>query len=169
MVLKMMIYINYLFTIVGIGMIIVSLFLIIADKIKGENIYYDLCSKEQDIRKAIDEANEMISELIFTSETVVNEIENHIRNGVNVKLANDIDNYVDMKRKEGKNIMVEEEIEQESVEINDENRDAKVESILSMYNSKMSIEEIAKKLQMGKGEVALILSLNRGIKSNEGI
>lgn len=164
-----MIYINYLFTIVGIGMIIVSLFLIIADKIKGENIYYDLCSKEQDIRKAIDEANEMISELIFTSETVVNEIENHIRNGVNVKLANDIDNYVDMKRKEGKNIMVEEEIEQESVEINDENRDAKVESILSMYNSKMSIEEIAKKLQMGKGEVALILSLNRGIKSNEGI
>ncbi|WP_073026332.1 DUF6115 domain-containing protein [Lutispora thermophila] len=165
----MMIYINYLFTIVGIGMIIVSLFLIIADKIKGENIYYDLCSKEQDIRKAIDEANEMISELIFTSETVVNEIENHIRNGVNVKLANDIDNYVDMKRKEGKNIMVEEEIEQESVEINDENRDAKVESILSMYNSKMSIEEIAKKLQMGKGEVALILSLNRGIKSNEGI
>jgi len=165
----MMIYINYLFTIVCIGMIIVSLFLIIADKIKGENIYYDLCSKEQDIRKAIDEANEMISELIFTSETVVNEIENHIRNGVNVKLANDIDNYVDMKRKEGKNIMVEEEIEQESVEINDENRDAKVESILSMYNSKMSIEEIAKKLQMGKGEVALILSLNRGIKSNEGI
>jgi len=47
----MMNYINYLLTIVGIGMIIISLFLIASDKIRGEGIYYDLYMKEQELKR----------------------------------------------------------------------------------------------------------------------
>lgn len=168
----MMIYINYIFTIIGIGMIIISLFLIITEKIKGENIYYDLYAKEQDIRKAIDEANELISELIYTSETVVNEIEDHINNGANIKKVKENDNDIVVENKEkevpaANNINIEVEIPKENKDIIEANRKTRIESILNMYNDKMSVDEIAKRLQMGKGEVALILSLNRGINSNE--
>lgn len=175
MVLSMMIYFNYLLTITGIGMIIISLFLIISDKIKGENIYYNLCVKEQDIKNAIDEANELIDELVYTSETIVNEIEDYIVH--KRKYIKEEDNTVVELTESGPvedaYIMTETNAEvvpmKEEKESHTHEKKEKEKDILKMYSDGMTVDEIAKRLQMGKGEVMLILSLSRGIKSNESI
>jgi len=173
MVLSMMIDINYVLTIIGIGMIIISLFLIISDKIKGENIYYDLSVKEQDIRKAIDEANELISELVYTSETVVNEIEEYIVNKrKHIKEEDNITSELTESESTEDTYTAIEAITEE-IPMKEEKEsltyDKKEKDILKMYNDGMTVDEIAKNLQMGKGEVMLILSLSRGIKNNETI
>ena len=152
-------YINYLITIVGLGMIIISLLLIAADKIRGESIYYDLYMKEQEIKKAIEDADEMIGELVYTSEAVISEIEEYINN----------------KRQLNKSTEGEEAIYNESKEekiLAGKSFPAVIKTnkeidVLDLFNEGMNIDDIARRLNIGKGEVSLILSLNSGVKNNE--
>lgn len=161
MVSAMINYINYLLTVIGLGMIIVSLFLIASDKIRGENVYYDLFMKEQEIKKTIDDADEMIAELLYTSETVINNIEKCISN--TDQFLYNVENKTD---KPDVNCGHEETMVKEtSITI----KTKKEKDILNLYNDGMKIDDIAKNLQIGKGEVTLVLSLNSGVKKNENI
>lgn len=149
-------------------MIIISLFLIFSDRLKGEGIYFDIYVKEQEIRKAIADADEMIDELKYTSEAVINEIEQNIsdfRKYFKEIKTKDIEQSIAIKTvtenadfsNKDENIIKEEKMPQ----INE-----KMNRIYEYYNEGMEIEEIAKKLDIGKGEVSLILSLRNGVVKN---
>lgn len=155
----MMNYINYLLTIVGIGMIIISLFLIASDKIRGERIYYDLYMKEQEIKKAIADAEEIVGELVYTSEVVISDIEEHISSmkqsyNSNEKEIGKLAADIDENRKPNKDVPVPPKTKKEK-------------DILDLFSKGMNVDDIAKNLQIGKGEVSLTLSLNSGVKNNE--
>lgn len=155
----MMNYINYLLTIVGIGMIIISLFLIASDKIRGERIYYDLYMKEQEIKKAIADAEEIVGELVYTSEVVISDIEEHISSmkqsyNNNEKEIGKLAADIDENRKPNKDVPVPAKTKKEK-------------DILDLFSKGMNVDDIAKNLQIGKGEVSLTLSLNSGVKNNE--
>ena len=159
MVCDMMNYINYLLTIVGIGMIIISLFLIASDKIRGERIYYDLYMKEQEIKKAIADAEEIVGELVYTSEVVISDIEEHISSmkqsyNNNEKEIGKRAADIDENRKPNKDVPVPAKTKKEK-------------DILDLFSKGMNVDDIAKNLQIGKGEVSLTLSLNSGVKNNE--
>ncbi|MPN58612.1 hypothetical protein SDC9_206319 [bioreactor metagenome] len=159
MVCDMMNYINYLLTIVGIGMIIISLFLIASDKIRGERIYYDLYMKEQEIKKAIADAEEIVGELVYTSEVVISDIEEHISSmkqsyNNNEKEIGKLAADIDENRKPNKDVPVPAKTKKEK-------------DILDLFSKGMNVDDIAKNLQIGKGEVSLTLSLNSGVKNNE--
>ncbi len=159
MVCDMMNYINYLLTIVGIGMIIISLFLIASDKIRGERIYYDLYMKEQEIKKAIADAEEIVGELVYTSEVVISDIEEHISSmkqsyNSNEKEIGKLAADIDENRKPNKDVPVPPKTKKEK-------------DILDLFSKGMNVDDIAKNLQIGKGEVSLTLSLNSGVKNNE--
>lgn len=159
MVCDMMNYINYLLTIVGIGMIIISLFLIASDKIRGERIYYDLYMKEQEIKKAIADAEEIVGELVYTSEVVISDIEEHISSmkqsyNSNEKEIGKLAADIDENRKPNKDVPVPAKTKKEK-------------DILDLFSKGMNVDDIAKNLQIGKGEVSLTLSLNSGVKNNE--
>ena len=155
----MMNYINYLLTIVGIGMIIISLFLIASDKIRGERIYYDLYMKEQEIKKAIADAEEIVGELVYTSEVVISDIEEHISSmkqsyNNNEKEIGKRAADIDENRKPNKDVPVPAKTKKEK-------------DLLDLFSKGMNVDDIAKNLQIGKGEVSLTLSLNSGVKNNE--
>jgi len=181
MVLVMVNYINYILTIIGVFFIILSLFLIISEKIKGNNIYYNLQVKEKELRKAIDEAQDMINELVYTSEIIVDEIENYIsskKQFINNEDFSDIKKISNAEVKSGeiKNEKIIDDCIDENKKIGEsfknkilERRESKYEEVHKLLNQGLSIDEIAKKLKMGKGEVKLIITLDRGISNNENI
>ncbi|MDD2482519.1 MAG: hypothetical protein PHC44_02225 [Lutispora sp.] len=154
-------YINYLLTIIGIGMIIISLFLIASDKIRGEGIYFDLYVKEQEIKKAIDDANEMIGEMVYTSEAVINQIEEHI--------SSRRESLINISSETNKPIVSMEEDKFISNDLQASKKNKKEIDILKLFNGGMNVDNIAKKLDIGKGEVSLILSLNSGVIKDENI
>ncbi|NLM44642.1 MAG: DUF2802 domain-containing protein [Clostridiales bacterium] len=169
-------YINYALTIIGVFFIILSLFLITSEKIKGNNIYNNLQVKEKEIRKAIEEAQEVISELVYTSQTIVDEIENYISSKRKLIKIDNYNSIVQIKKEE----MESDELVNKSKTINEnkeeydennklEKRISNYEEIKRLFNQGMTVDDIAKKLKIGKGEVKLIMSLNRGIKDNENI
>ena len=67
--------INYVLLAIGVFVILAALIMIFLDKVKGEDIYFSIDVKEQEIKKVIEDADEIISELNYTSEMVVQEIE----------------------------------------------------------------------------------------------
>lgn len=157
-------YANYFLTLIGLGMIIVSLFLIFSDKLKGEGLYFDLYVKEQEIKKAISDADEIIDELKYTSETLIDEIEQNI---------NILRNYLnEVKEKEvnlakSNNVVLKNSINETVKE--EEDTSNKINRIYEYYSQGMNSEEIAKSLGIGKGEVSLILSLYNGDAKNGDI
>lgn len=163
-------YVNYLLTIIGLGITIISLFLIFSDRLKGEGLYFDIYVKEQEIRKAITDADEMIDELKYTSEAVINEIEQNIsdfRKYFKKIKTKEIDQSIievvtesTNSPNKGSNTIKEEKISQ----INE-----KMSKIYEYYNEGMEVEEIAKKLNIGKGEVSLILTLRNGVVKNGNV
>ncbi len=156
-------YANYFLTLIGLGMIIVSLFLIFSDKLKGEGLYFDLYVKEQEIKKAISDADEIIDELKYTSETLIDEIEQNI---------NILRNYLnEVKEKEvnlakSNNVVLKNSINEA---VKEEDTSSKINRIYEYYSQGMNSEEIAKSLGIGKGEVSLILSLYNGDAKNGDI
>ena len=156
-------YANYFLTLIGLGMIIVSLFLIFSDKLKGEGLYFDLYVKEQEIKKAISDADEIIDELKYTSETLIDEIEQNI---------NILRNYLnEVKEKEvnlakSNNVVLKNSINEA---VKEEDTSSKINRIYEYYSQGRNSEEIAKSLGIGKGEVSLILSLYNGDAKNGDI
>lgn len=157
-------YVNYFITIIGLIIIIISLFLIFSDRLKGEGLYFDLYVKEQEIKKAIIDADEMIDELRYTSEAIISEIEQNI---------NDFRKYYkEIKAKETEQASINETIlgntnvlnrEEKSIVKEEIPKNNKSDEIYKYYNEGMKIGEIAKKLNIGKGEVSLILSMRNGV------
>lgn len=157
-------YVNYFITIIGLVIIIISLFLIFSDRLKGEGLYFDLYVKEQEIKKAIIDADEMIDELRYTSEAIISEIEQNI---------NDFRKYYrEIKSKETEQASINETIlgntnvlnrEEKSIVKEEISKNNKADEIYKYYNEGMEIGEIAKKLNIGKGEVSLILSMRNGV------
>lgn len=163
-------YVNYLLTIIGLGITIISLFLIFSDRLKGEGLYFDIYVKEQEIRKAVTDADEMIDELKYTSEAVINEIEHNISDfrkyfkeiktkEIDQSIIEDVIQNTNSTNK-GNNTVKEEKVSQ----INE-----KMSKIHEYYNEGMEVEEIAKKLNIGKGEVSLILTLRNGVVKNGNV
>jgi hypothetical protein len=79
--------INYVLLALGIFVILAAVILIFLDKVKGEDMYFSVDVKEQEIKKVIEDADEIISELNYTSEMVVKEIEEKL-NGLREELKN---------------------------------------------------------------------------------
>lgn len=164
-------YMNYLLTIIGLGMIIISLFLIFSDRLKGEGLYFDLYVKEQEIRKAISDADELIDELKYTSEAVINEIEHNIvdfKNCFKEIKTKEIDQPIihDIS-KENAGFLINKYDADKEGKIIQNNR--KADTVYKYFDEGLDIGEIAKKLDIGKGEVSLILSLRNGVVKNGNV
>lgn len=135
----------------------VSLFLIFSDKLKGEGMYFDLYVKEQEIRKAITEADEIIDELKYTSEALVDQIDHSIKEfkeSINKIKENEIKIIKDQEIISNEN---SKEVIKDKIDSN-----KKINMIYEYYNKGMDVAEIARLLDIGKGEVSLILSLYNG-------
>ncbi len=157
-------YANYFLTLIGLGMIMVSLFLIFSDKLKGEGLYFDLYVKEQEIRKAIAEADEIIDELKYTSEALVDQIEhsiNEFKTSINEIKESEIGNISTIKTVSDDNIG--------KVVLDKSDSNKKTNMIYEYYNKGMDVAEIARLLDIGKGEVSLILSLYNGDVKNGNV
>jgi len=157
-------YANYFLTLIGLGMIMVSLFLIFSDKLKGEGLYFDLYVKEQEIRKAIAEADEIIDELKYTSEALVDQIEhsiNEFKTSINEIKESEIGNISTIKT------VSDDSIGKVVLDKSDSNK--KTNMIYEYYNKGMDVAEIARLLDIGKGEVSLILSLYNGDVKNGNV
>ncbi len=148
-------YANYYLTLIGLGMIIISLFLIFSDKLKGEGLYFDLYVKEQEIRKAIAEADEVIDELKYTSEALIDEVDHNI-----TVLKKFLDDVKVIKENELNKGAIDEQ--KSKLGIDENHTNAKANLVYEYYNKGIEIAEIAKLLGIGKGEVSLILSLYNG-------
>jgi len=157
-------YANYFLTLIGLGMIMVSLFLIFSDKLKGEGLYFDLYVKEQEIRKAIAEADEIIDELKYTSEALVDQIEhsiNEFKTSINEIKESEIGNISTIKT------VSDDSVGKVVLDKSDSNK--KTNMIYEYYNKGMDVAEIARLLDIGKGEVSLILSLYNGDVKNGNV
>ena len=145
-------------------MIMVSLFLIFSDKLKGEGLYFDLYVKEQEIRKAIAEADEIIDELKYTSEALVDQIEhsiNEFKTSIDEIKESEIENISTIKTVSDDNIG--------KVVLDKSDSNKKTNMIYEYYNKGMDVAEIARLLDIGKGEVSLILSLYNGDVKNGNV
>lgn len=171
--------VNYLLMALGIFMVLTAIILIFLDKLKGEDIYFNLDVKEQEIKKVIEDADEIIAELNYTSEIVVKEIEE--------KLSSMRDTYRNMKvaaeapkpqprevlppppvipvvpiaaavKKKRITVDTSEKERQGGIKLN-----PKQQAVSDCSARGMSVTEIAKQLNMGQGEVMLILSLKNEV------
>lgn len=188
-------YINYILLAIGIFTVMGAIILIFLDKLKGEDIYFSIDVKEQEMKKVIDDAEEILSELNFTSDVIVKEIEEKI-NHLNV-VYKDVNNSLAQMRTRPETfepqpippkqtLQTQQEPQSQpqpqpqpviqrttvtakfkpvtaksmtrTAEI-EEKPKSKQQQIFELADQGVSVIEIAKAMQMGQGEVALILSL----------
>lgn len=173
---------------IGIIVILMSAIIIFLDRIKGEDIYFNIDVKEQELRKVIEDAEEIVTELNFTSETIVKQIEDKIdllnkhQNNIDIKANKDskldnkgINTNTYKYRKFNRDFVLKDNkqnhyAEDKILERNDANSfNSKHEKIVKYYRDGYSIEDIAKTENIGKGEVQLILSLRKDGEKNESI
>lgn len=169
--------INYVLLAFGIFAILAATIFIFLDKIKGEDIYFNMDVKEQEIKKVIEDADEIISELNYTSEMVVKEIEEKL-SGFREELK-DLNNNAMSKSKEEKkdNIPVgistivastkKKKItndDRSNDKILDDKLNQKQQSVFDYASQGMSVTDIAKQMNIGQGEVMLILSLKNEVE-----
>lgn len=171
--------VNYLLMALGIFMILTATILIFLDKLKGEDVYFNLDVKEQEVKKVIEDADEIIAELNYTSEIVVKEIEDKLRS-----LREDYSRMtvapeapkqqtretvpslpvvpaaavVAVKKKR---ITVDAAEKERAGSIRP---NPKQQAVFDCSARGMSVMEIAKQLNMGQGEVMLILSLKNEVE-----
>lgn len=172
--------INYVLLAIGIFTVLAASILIFLDKVRGEDIYFSIDVKEQEIKKVIEDADEIISELNYTSEMVVKEIEEKLE-GLRTALRNitantsEITPIVDKSDYEIEVPPVnkaENRGRKKKITKDDADKDkaidgklsTKQKAILNYAAQGMSVTDIAKKLNIGQGEVMLILSLNNEVE-----
>ncbi|MFZ5352051.1 MAG: DUF6115 domain-containing protein [Bacillota bacterium] len=161
-------YINYVMMIIGILVIFAAFVMLLIDKLKGEDMYFNIDVKEQELKKVMEDAEEIISELNYISDVVVQEIEDKIKNlqhaYSSIKAAPVVVQEVkptiatipvNIKTKPS-----EKSVKDKGVELK---LTPKQQAVFDYANQGLNIVEIAKRLNMGQGEVKLILSLK-----NEG-
>jgi DNA-binding NarL/FixJ family response regulator len=169
--------INYLLLALGIFTILISIILIFLDKLKGEDIYFNIDVKEQEMKKVIEDAEEIIAELNYTSEMVVKDIEEKMDSlkeefrkvsslsaavqdpavsRAGKKKADDSSASRQRKKKIIKDVP-------ETEENNEEKLNSKQQAVFDYATQGMSVTDIAKKMNIGQGEVMLILSLKNEV------
>ncbi len=169
--------INYVLMAFGIFAILAALMLIFLDKIKGEDIYFNIDVKEQEIKKVIEDADEIISELNYTSEMVVKEIEEKLKSMREEQrnIANAAINTSIQEKKENvqplispvitpskKKKITNDEVEKDNAFEGKLN--PKQQAVFDYASQGMSVTDIAKQMNIGQGEVMLILSLKNEVE-----
>ena len=169
--------INYVLLAFGIFAILAATILIFLDKLKGEDIYFNMDVKEQEIKKVIEDADKIISELNYTSEMVVKEIEEKLSSlRKDIKdISNTAVSAPEVEKKDNtkaampvviaaskKKKITNDNVEKESPF--DGKLNLKQQEVFDYASQGMSITDIAKKLNIGQGEVMLILSLKNEVE-----
>ncbi len=169
--------INYVLMAFGIFAILTTIILIFLDKIKGEDIYFNIDVKEQEIKKVIEDADEIISELNYTSEMVVKEIEEKLKSlrEEQRNLANAAINASVIEKKENlppliapvitsskKKKITNDDMEKDKAL--EEKLNPKQQTVFDYATQGMSVTDIAKQMNIGQGEVMLILSLKNEVE-----
>lgn len=169
--------INYLLLALGIFTVLAAGTLIFLDKLKGEDIYFSMDVKQQEIKKVIEDAEEIISELNYTSEMVVKEIEEKL-NSVRgeLKSINEVavSSSADLKRvnqvpsaaptvKTGRKKRITKD-NTETEKTFEEKLNPKQQAVFEYASQGMSVTDIAKQMNIGQGEVSLILSLKNEVE-----
>jgi len=168
---------NYILLAIGVFTVLAATMLIFLDKLKGEDIYFNMDVKEQEIRKVIEDADDIIAELNYTSEMVVKEIEEKMRGlredirnlsaaaAVNTPAAEVVTGQtvkplagITRKKKKIINDTAEKE-NPADVKLNQ-----KQQAVFEYASQGMSITDIAKQMNIGQGEVMLILSLKNEVE-----
>jgi DNA-binding NarL/FixJ family response regulator len=185
-------FINYILLAIGILTVMTLVIMIFLDKLKGDDLYFNIDVKEQEIKKVIDDAEEILSELNFTSDVIVKEIEEKINNlntiyrSVNNSIAQL--NTRSITEPQVPELVTQTEsngpIEKTTVPVkfkpmtmtapnkntaNEEKSKSKRQLVFEMAEQGTSIVDIAKRMNMGQGEVSLILSLKNEEKQNDKI
>lgn len=179
-------FLNYILLAVGILTILVVAIIIFLDKLKGDDMYFNIDVKEQEIKKVIEDAEEILSELNFTSDVIVKDIEEKINdlNRIYKSVNNNLEHYrastVAVPQAAAPRI-IEQQPSQFIYEkpiapskskpmtispkkVNtpqEEVQNSKQEAIYELVSQGISIVDIAKRMNIGQGEVSLILSLKK--------
>lgn len=173
----MTLFLNYGIMAIGICVLVIAVTMIFLDKLKGEDLYFNMDMKEQQLKKVMEDADELIDEMNYTSELVINDMEKkygdikescdaiakEARERINLAktqpiLEKPIHKYVeaDMKqmqtKKPSKLINEEDGVEKKKLS-------TRQLAVLEMSARGMEVTEIAREMNMGQGEVSLILSL----------
>lgn len=169
--------INYVLLAFGIFAILAATIFIFLDKVKGEDIYFDMDVKEQEIKKVIEDADEIISELNYTSEMIVKEIEEklsglreELRNVNNAALCAPIAEKKDNSPAAVPTVIAigkKKKITNDDVKkdkASDGMLNTKQQTVFDYANQGMSVTDIAKQMNIGQGEVMLILSLKNEVE-----
>jgi DNA-binding NarL/FixJ family response regulator len=179
-------FLNYLLLAVGILTILAVAIIIFLDKLKGEDIYFNIDAKEQELKKVIDDAEEILSELNFTSDVIVKDIEEKINNlnRIYKSVSNNLEQHKfnalavteptlsEVAEQPVNQIIYERPAAPNKAKLMtispkkadtpiDVVQGSKQEAIYELVNQGLSIVDIAKKMNIGQGEVALILSLKK--------
>lgn len=168
---------NYIILAIGVFTVLAATTLIFLDRLKGEDIYFNLDVKEQEIKKVIEDADDIIAELNYTSELVVKEIEEKMRGlredikNLNVPAAVNDTPVVEAVAKNIKPpVMVAGKKKKVISDTagNEGQTDVKLsqkqQAVFEYAAQGMSITEIAKNMNIGQGEVMLILSLKNEVE-----
>ncbi len=171
-------FINYFLLAIGIVTVLAAVILIFLDKLKGDDMYFNIDVKEQEMKKVIEDAEEILSELNFTSDVIVKEIEdkishlNKVYRSVNQSIEQMNTRVIPIQQEPA--AAVPPAIEKTTVPVKfkpitmsvtnktvvkEEKPKTKQQQVFDMAEQGISVIDIAKKLNMGQGEVALILSL----------
>ena len=176
-------FVNYILLAVGILTVMTAIIMIFLDKLKGDDMYFNIDVKEQEIKKVIEDAEEILSELNFTSDVIVKEIEDKINNlnkiyrSVNNSIAQ-INSGPMVKQQVTQQSVVlqqpQQTVEKTSVPVRfkpmtiastaknaiiEEKSKTKQQMIFELADQGISIVDIAKRMNVGQGEVSFILSL----------
>jgi len=169
--------INYVLLALGIFTVLAAIIFIFIDKLKGEDIYFDIDVKEQEIKKVVEDAEEIISELNYTSEMIVKEIEEKL-SGLREELKN-LNNKVlgtlPAEKNESLPITIPTVVaagkkkkmtndSKEKDEVLDAKLRSKQQTVFDYASQGMSVTNIAKHMNIGQGEVMLILSMNNEVE-----
>lgn len=177
-------FINYILLAVGILTLMAAVIMIFLDKLKGDDMYFNIDVKEQEIKKVIEDAEEILSELNFTSDVIVKEIEEKINNlnriyrSVNNSLAQLHTKPAPAEQVVSQQPVLQTQaqpvIEKTTVPVKfkpmtitsqsksmprEEKPKSKQQMIFELADQGFSVVDIAKQMNMGQGEVSLILSL----------
>lgn len=173
-------FINYILLGIGILTVMAVVIMIFLDKLKGDDIYFNIDVKEQEIKKVIEDAEEILSELNFTSDVIVKEIEEKINN-LN-RVYRDVNNsisQVNTRPVVEQQVPQPQSVSQPTIEktivpvkfkpitmtttnkssVKEEKPKTKQQMIFELADQGISIVDIAKQMNLGQGEVSLILSL----------
>ena len=62
----MTLFLNYGIMAIGICVLVVAVTMIFLDKLKGEDLYFNMDMKEQQLKKVMEDADELIDEMNYT-------------------------------------------------------------------------------------------------------